>query len=113
MSGHVATRYYTAPELLTSGQTYDSKMDIWSSGCILAEMLEGKPLFPGKDAVDQFCIITQLLGSPNPDSLKPTCTTQTIDFIKSLPQYDGYCFDERFEIFGVTCKAAKVDNRRS
>lgn len=49
MTGYVSTRYYRAPEIMLTWQKYDVAVDIWSAGCILAEMLEGKPLFPGKD----------------------------------------------------------------
>ena len=65
MTGYVATRYYRAPEIYLTWQKYDVKMDIWSAGCILAEMLTGKILFPGKDHIDQFLIIRDLLGSPS------------------------------------------------
>jgi p38 MAP kinase len=49
MTGYVSTRYYRAPEIMLTWQQYDHAVDIWSVGCILAEMLIGKPLFPGKD----------------------------------------------------------------
>lgn len=49
MTGYVSTRYYRAPEIMLTWQKYDVAVDIWSTGCIFAEMLEGKPLFPGKD----------------------------------------------------------------
>jgi serine/threonine protein kinase len=49
MTGYVSTRYYRAPEIMLTWQKYDYAVDIWSTGCIFAEMLEGKPLFPGKD----------------------------------------------------------------
>lgn len=49
MTGYVSTRYYRAPEIMLTWQKYDVAVDIWSVGCIFAEMLEGKPLFPGKD----------------------------------------------------------------
>lgn len=45
----VATRWYRAPEVMLSFKNYDKAIDVWSIGCILAEMLNGKPLFPGKD----------------------------------------------------------------
>ncbi|KAI2792307.1 Mitogen-activated protein kinase HOG1 [Penicillium oxalicum] len=64
MTGYVATRFYRAPEIMLTWRQYDEKVDIWSVGCIFAEMLTGKPLFPGKNHVDQFCVITQVLGSP-------------------------------------------------
>lgn len=49
MTGYVSTRYYRAPEIMLTWQKYDYAVDIWSAGCIFAEMLEGRPLFPGKD----------------------------------------------------------------
>ena len=70
MTGYVSTRYYRAPEIMLTWQKYDVEVDIWSAGCIFAEMLEGKPLFPGKDHVNQFSIITELLGTPPDDVIK-------------------------------------------
>jgi p38 MAP kinase len=67
MTGYVSTRYYRAPEIILSWRRYDTEVDIWGAGCILAEMLEGKPLFPGKDHINQFSIITELLGTPPDD----------------------------------------------
>ncbi|KAJ3261389.1 MAPK protein hog1 [Boothiomyces macroporosus] len=66
MTGYVSTRYYRAPEIMLTWQHYDKAVDLWSLGCIFGEMLEGKqkPLFPGKDHVDQFTFIAELLGSP-------------------------------------------------
>ncbi|KAF3003326.1 MAPK protein hog1 [Penicillium rubens] len=70
MTGYVSTRYYRAPEIMLTWQKYDVEVDIWSAGCIFAEMLEGKPLFPGKDHVNQFSIITDLLGTPPDDVIQ-------------------------------------------
>lgn len=55
MTGYVSTRYYRAPEIMLTWQKYDVAVDVWSAGCIFAEMLEGKPLFPGKDRKSCFC----------------------------------------------------------
>jgi p38 MAP kinase len=74
MTGYVSTRYYRAPEIMLTWQKYDVEVDIWSAGCIFAEMLEGKPLFPGKDHVNQFSIITELLGTPPDDVIKTICS---------------------------------------
>ena len=74
MTGYVSTRYYRAPEIMLTWQKYDIEVDIWSAGCIFAEMLEGKPLFPGKDHVNQFSIITELLGTPPDDVIKTICS---------------------------------------
>jgi p38 MAP kinase len=74
MTGYVSTRYYRAPEIMLTWQKYDVEVDIWSTGCIFAEMLEGKPLFPGKDHVHQFSIITELLGTPPDDVIETICS---------------------------------------
>lgn len=77
MTGYVSTRYYRAPEIMLTWQKYDVEVDIWSAGCIFAEMLEGKPLFPGKDHVNQFSIITELLGTP-PDDVINTIASENV-----------------------------------
>lgn len=67
---YVATRWYKAPELC--GQffsKYSAAIDIWSIGCIFAELLTGKPLFPGENHVHQLDLITDLLGTPSPESI--------------------------------------------
>lgn len=49
MTEYVATRWYRAPEVMLTFKEYTRAIDIWSIGCVLAEMLSGKPLFPGRD----------------------------------------------------------------
>ena len=53
MTEYVATRWYRAPEIMLTFKEYTKAIDVWSVGCILAEMLSGKPLFPGKDCTSQ------------------------------------------------------------
>lgn len=77
MTGYVSTRYYRAPEIMLTWQNYDAKVDIWSAGCIFAEMIEGKPLFPGKDHVNQFSVIIELLGNP-PDDVIRTISSESV-----------------------------------
>ena len=63
---YVATRWYRAPELCGSFfAKYSPAIDIWSIGCIFAEILQGKPLFPGRNVVHQLELITDLLGTPS------------------------------------------------
>ncbi|CAN1138249.1 Mitogen-activated protein kinase 9 [Linum perenne] len=67
---YVATRWYRAPELCGSfSSKYTPAIDIWSIGCIFAELVTGKPLFPGKNVVHQLELITDLLGTPPPESV--------------------------------------------
>lgn len=53
---------------------YTPAIDIWSIGCIFAEMLTGKPLFPGKNVVHQLDLITDLLGSPSAEAISRVCS---------------------------------------
>jgi p38 MAP kinase len=76
-------------------QKYDVAVDIWSTGCIFAEMLEGKPLFPGKDHVNQFSIITELLGTPPDDVIDTICSENTLRFVKSLPKRERIPFSQK------------------
>ncbi|XP_066372514.1 mitogen-activated protein kinase 12-like isoform X1 [Miscanthus floridulus] len=67
---YVATRWYRAPELCGSFfSKYTPAIDIWSIGCIFAELLTGRPLFPGKNVVHQLDLITDLLGTPSSETL--------------------------------------------
>ena len=86
MTGYVSTRYYRAPEIMLTWQKYDVEVDIWSAGCIFAEMLEGKPLFPGKDHVNQFSIITELLGTP-PDDVINTIASENVSLDASVDMW--------------------------
>ncbi|VDN52210.1 unnamed protein product, partial [Dracunculus medinensis] len=63
MSMYVVTRHYRAPEIIL-GLPYTEKVDVWAIGCILAEMILQKILFPGTDRIDQWSKITNILGSP-------------------------------------------------
>jgi len=72
----VVTLWYRAPELLLGAEEYDSEIDIWSLGCIFAELLTKDPLLQGKNEVDQLSKIFALLGTP---------TNETWPGFRSLP----------------------------
>ncbi|KAJ3498738.1 hypothetical protein NLG97_g891 [Lecanicillium saksenae] len=97
MTGYVSTRYYRAPEIMLTWQKYDVEVDIWSAGCIFAEMLDGKPLFPGKDHVNQFSIITELLGTPPDDVINTIASENTLRFVKSLPKRERQPLRNKFK----------------
>ncbi|KAJ5264611.1 hypothetical protein N7505_007404 [Penicillium chrysogenum] len=86
MTGYVSTRYYRAPEIMLTWKRYSEKVDIWSAGCIFAEMILARPLFQGEDHIDQFCVITQLLGSPPEEMVANVTNQNTLSFIRSLPK---------------------------
>ena len=62
MTEYVATRWYRAPEVMLQAKSYTKAMDMWSVGCILAEMLSNRPLFPGKNYVEQLNLIISIIG---------------------------------------------------
>lgn len=65
---YIQSRFYRAPEVIL-GLDYGLPIDMWSTGCILAELYTGKPLFPGENEPDQLACIMQLLGVPSKDYL--------------------------------------------
>ena len=73
----VVTLWYRSPELLLGSVAYNEMIDIWSAGCILAELLIGKALFPGKDELDQLKLIFAMLGTPSDDTWDGIQETKT------------------------------------
>ena len=67
LTEYVSTRWYRAPELLIGSTSYNSPVDIFAMGCILAEMYLFRPLFPGNSEADQLMKICSTLGTPPPE----------------------------------------------
>ncbi|KAJ5668311.1 mitogen-activated protein kinase Hog1 [Penicillium maclennaniae] len=86
MTGYVSTRYYRAPEIMLTWQEYTEKVDIWSTGCIFAEMLRGAPLFPATSHADQFTLFVNLLGNPEERIVDTIKNRHTRLFVQSLPK---------------------------
>lgn len=61
---YICSRYYRAPELIFGATEYNNSIDVWSVGCVMAELLLGQPLFPGESGVDQLVEIIKVLGTP-------------------------------------------------
>ena len=61
---YICSRYYRAPELIFGATDYTTGIDMWSTGCVCAELLLGQPLFPGESGVDQLVEIIKVLGTP-------------------------------------------------
>lgn len=85
MTEYVATRWYRAPEIMLTFKQYTKAIDIWSIGCILAEMLSGRPLFPGKDYHNQLNLILDVLGTPTLDEFYAINSRRSRDYLRSLP----------------------------
>lgn len=84
LTEYVATRWYRAPEIMLSYQGYTKAIDVWSAGCILAEFLGGKPIFKGKDYVNQLNRILQVLGTPPDETLSRIGSKNVQDYIHQL-----------------------------
>ncbi|XP_054793697.1 shaggy-related protein kinase eta-like [Prosopis cineraria] len=67
---YICSRFYRAPELIFGATEYTTSIDIWSAGCVLAELLLGQPLFPGGTAVDQLVEIIKVLGTPTREEVR-------------------------------------------
>lgn len=84
---YVATRWYRAPELILAHSTkYSTAIDMWSVGCIFAEMLgRGKPLFPGANAREQFSLILNVTGKPSPAVIARLGDRRLAEYMDALP----------------------------
>jgi serine/threonine protein kinase len=66
---YICSRYYRAPELIFGATDYTNAIDVWSTGCVIAELILGQPLFPGESASDQLVEIIKILGTPTKDQI--------------------------------------------
>ncbi|OIW19977.1 hypothetical protein TanjilG_31851 [Lupinus angustifolius] len=85
---YICSRYYRAPELIFGATEYTTSIDIWSAGCVLAELLLGQPLFPGENQVDQLVEIIKVLGTPTREEIRcmnPNYTDFRFPQIKAHP----------------------------
>lgn len=94
---YVATRWYRAPEVILSWTEYAQAMDIWSVGCIFAEILLREPLFPGRDYLHQLRLIIAKNGKPSNEELSNINNDRARNFIHNLPDSDGSAFEKLFE----------------
>jgi serine/threonine protein kinase len=63
LTEYVSTRWYRAPELLVGSKSYDKSIDIWALGCMIPELLSGKPLFPGNTNFEALAYVIKTLGN--------------------------------------------------
>ncbi|KAL5990024.1 Mitogen-activated protein kinase 10 [Asimina triloba] len=94
---YVATRWYRAPELCGSFfSKYTPAIDIWSIGCIFAEVLTGKPLFPGKNVVHQLDLMTDLLGTPSLDTISRVRNDKARRYLSCMRKKQPVSFSQKF-----------------
>jgi glycogen synthase kinase 3 beta len=67
---YICSRYYRAPELIFGNSNYTTSIDVWSVGCVIAELMLGQPIFPGESGVDQLVEIIKILGTPSKENIQ-------------------------------------------
>eukprot|EP00755_Sulcionema_specki_P007374 Sspe_Gene.38090::Locus_18371_Transcript_1_1_Confidence_1.000_Length_1310::g.38090::m.38090 len=85
LTDYVITRYYRPPELLLMCTSYTPAVDIWSVGCIFAELMNRRVLFQGKDYLQQLNLICECLGVPSDDDMAFLKQHEATKYMKSLP----------------------------
>ncbi|OWM67874.1 hypothetical protein CDL15_Pgr010812 [Punica granatum] len=95
MTEYVVTRWYRAPELLLNSSDYTTAIDVWSVGCIFMELMDRKPLFPGRDHVQQLRLLMELIGTPSEAELE-FLNENAKRYIRQLPLYRRQSFTEKF-----------------
>ena len=96
MTDYVATRWYRSPELLLSNGIYGPEVDYWAIGCIMGELADGNPMFPGENEVDQLECIIKILGNLPQD---------LVNMFYENPIYNGK------ELFKVNNRTESLERR--
>jgi serine/threonine protein kinase len=90
---YICSRYYRAPELILGQDQYGPSIDVWSIGCVIAEMFLGEPIFPGTSSKDQMIKIMELLGTPNQNDVTAMCKSAQV----RLPNMQPKEFKKKFK----------------
>jgi p38 MAP kinase len=92
-TGYIATRWYRAPEVVLSWQNYTKAVDIWSAGCILAEILTRNVLFKGDNSINQVECIFRICGTPKPETIQ---ADDVREFVKRFGEQESKDFRQIF-----------------
>lgn len=86
LTEYVVTRYYRAPEIMLSSNEYNNKVDIWSAGCTLGEVMSGKIMFPGQHYIEQINLIMNVRGTPDANTKKQITNEYALKYVESLEE---------------------------
>lgn len=100
LTDYVATRWYRAPEILLGSTKYSKAVDMWSLGCILGEMLAGRPIFPGTSTLNQLDRIMELTGRPSQEDIESIQSSLAATMLESLPPSRTKSFHDFFPSAG-------------
>jgi len=96
LTDYVATRWYRAPEILLGSTKYSKAVDMWSLGCIVGEMLAGRPIFPGTSTLNQLDRILELTGRPSQQDVESIQSNLAATMLESLPPTRSRRFHDFF-----------------
>ncbi len=96
LTDYVATRWYRAPEILLGSTKYTKAVDMWSVGCILGEMLSGKPVFPGTSTMNQLDRVIEVTGRPSKEDIDAIKSPFAATMLESLPPTKAKSLKELF-----------------
>lgn len=96
LTEYVATRWYRAPEIMLNSRGYSKSIDVWSVGCIFAEMISGRAIFPGRHYLEQLQLILRVVGSPSPEELNWIRNQRARDYLISLEPSRRIPWNERY-----------------
>jgi len=96
LTEYVVTRWYRAPEIMLACHEYSKPIDMWSVGCIFAELIQRKPYFPGEDYIDQLTIISEKLGNLPEQDLDFVTSDKAKRFMRKLPNKPPVPLKEQF-----------------
>ncbi|XP_064632614.1 mitogen-activated protein kinase 12-like [Lineus longissimus] len=104
MTGYVVTRYWRAPEVIFNWTQYTESVDIWSVGCIMAELYTGRALFKGTDSLDQLKKIIKFCGKPSREFIE-SMSRDAREYLLKLPDHPMTDFKSHFHM----CSPNAVD----
>ncbi|CAI5689510.1 unnamed protein product [Oreochromis niloticus] len=102
MTQEVVTQYYRAPEILMGSRHYSNSIDIWSVGCIFAELLGRRILFQAQSPIQQLDLITDLLGTPSMEAMRTACEGARAHILRGPHKQKQH--------YGLDCKRDKVSS---
>ena len=112
LTEYVTTRWYRAPEIMLTVSQYTTAVDLWSVGCILAELLIFKPLFPGKDYKHQLQLIFEFIGVPGVEDLAWIKSSRARSFIRSLcPSNSAFAPDPEIVLNSTPERIMRLGNQ--
>ena len=97
LTDYIATRWYRAPEVILSQRQYTAAIDVWSVGCILAELIRRRPLLPAQTEQEQMMMISNLIGRPTDAIINEIEDERIKEFMIKLPHSRGQNFRELFK----------------